>query len=100
YHESIHNFSPGKLGAVREIALAREGGMPWWYPGFYIHSCPKMRYKIDYAPQFVLDPDSMRWEALDDRALRILDRNVYLSITEELEKLPAAQNQNGDGAAE
>lgn len=26
YHESIHRFSPGKLGALREIALAIEGG--------------------------------------------------------------------------
>lgn len=26
YHESIHKFSPGKLGALREIALAIEGG--------------------------------------------------------------------------
>ncbi|KAI2471776.1 arginine-tRNA-protein transferase [Annulohypoxylon bovei var. microspora] len=26
YHESIHRFSPGKLGALREIALAMEGG--------------------------------------------------------------------------
>lgn len=26
YHESIHKFSPGKLGALREIALSLEGG--------------------------------------------------------------------------
>jgi len=24
--------------------------------GYYIHTCPKMRYKGEYAPSFLLDP--------------------------------------------
>lgn len=35
YHESIHRFSPGKLGALREIALAMEGG----YRYVHIQDC-------------------------------------------------------------
>ncbi len=61
YHESVHKHSPGKMGALREIALARELGYKWWYPGYYIHSCPKMRYKMDYSPQHVLDPETLTW---------------------------------------
>jgi arginine-tRNA-protein transferase len=37
YHENVHTHGFGKLGAMREIALAREEGYKWWYAGFYIH---------------------------------------------------------------
>lgn len=30
--------------------------LPSPVPGFYIHTCPKMRYKADYQPSFLLDP--------------------------------------------
>ncbi|ODA77507.1 hypothetical protein RJ55_07136 [Drechmeria coniospora] len=81
YHESIHKHSPGKLGALHEIALAVEEGYRWWYPGFYIHNCPKMRYKIDYSPQFILDPQSLRWDPLDEVVLRLLDRKRFVSLS-------------------
>ncbi|KAH6688313.1 arginyl-tRNA-protein transferase [Plectosphaerella plurivora] len=81
YHESIHQFSPGKLGAIREIALALEGGYRYWYPGFYIHSCPKMRYKIDYSPQYVLDPESLSWDLLGPEILGLLDKSAYVSYS-------------------
>lgn len=81
YHESIHKFAPGKLGALYEIALAQEGGYRWWYPGFYIHGCPKMRYKIDYSPQFILDPETLAWEPVDSRTLEILDKPYYVGIS-------------------
>ena len=45
----------GKLSALREAALALEGGYEWYYMGFYIHDCVKMRYKAEYKPQMVLD---------------------------------------------
>lgn len=80
YHESIHRHTPGKLGALYEIALAVERGHRWWYPGFYIHGCAKMRYKTDYAPQFLLDPHSLAWDPLDDEALAFLDRNQHVSL--------------------
>ncbi len=81
YHESIHSFAPGKLGAMREIALAREGGYRWWYPEYYIHNCPKMRYKIDYSPQYVLDPETLAWDHLNPEVLSIFDRKPYVSLS-------------------
>lgn len=82
YHESIHRFSPGKLGALHEIALASEAGYHWWYPGYYIHSCPKMRYKMDYAPQYILDPATLRWDPLDKAVLALLDKAPYVSLSQ------------------
>ncbi|KJZ71996.1 hypothetical protein HIM_08557 [Hirsutella minnesotensis 3608] len=94
YHESFHKYAPGKLGALFEISLAREGGYRWWYPGFYIHNCPKMRYKIDYAPQYILDPEALTWNPLDDEVLRLLDKKPFVSM--HLEKKAATDDATGD----
>lgn len=84
YDESIARFGPGKLSALGEIALASEEGYQWWYPGFYIHSCPKMRYKMDYAPQMILDPEALTWDTLDRTMLDLLDKKPYVSRSREL----------------
>ncbi|KAH8175488.1 arginine-tRNA-protein transferase [Sarocladium implicatum] len=83
YDESIARFAPGKLSALGEIALAREGGYRWWYPGYYIHSCPKMRYKMEYSPQSILDPESLEWNDLDRTILDLLDQKSYVSLSRE-----------------
>jgi arginyl-tRNA---protein transferase len=83
YHESVHQHNFGKLGALREIALAQEEGYRWWYAGFYIHSCVKMRYKGDYSPQYMLDPETYAWNPLDDDMKRRLDENEYLNLSRE-----------------
>lgn len=93
YHESIQKHQPGKLGALREIALAQECGYRYWYPGYYIHSCPKMRYKIDYSPQFVLDPETLEWDLLDKEALAILDKQPYMSLSQERAKSAEQEEQ-------
>lgn len=94
YHESIHKYAPGKLGALFEIALATEGGYRWWYPGFYIHSCPKMRYKIDYSPQYILDPEILSWDPLDQEILGLLDGKSFVSLSLERK---AAAGKHGSG---
>ena len=58
YHSDFEKWSFGKLSALREAALALEGGYQYYYMGYYIHSCAKMRYKGEYRPQHVLDPES------------------------------------------
>ena len=96
YHESIHKYAPGKLGAVHEIALALDGGYRWWYPGFYIHSCPKMRYKMDYTPQYILDPESLSWDPLDQTVLELLDKKPFVSLSlERAAQAQASQELNG-----
>lgn len=94
YHESIHWLNPGKLGALREIALAREMGYRWWYPGYYVHNCAKMRYKIEYRPQYVLDPEDLRWYLLDKEALARFDEGHYVTFSSRSKGQQAGQ---GDG---
>jgi arginine-tRNA-protein transferase len=57
-----HSVAPlGKYTVLREIAWAREQGLPYYYLGYYIESCPKMRYKADYAPSQLLCPKTASW---------------------------------------
>ncbi|BGP44414.1 Arginyl-tRNA--protein transferase 1 [Rhodotorula kratochvilovae] len=59
-------MSLGKISALREAQMVREmeaagawdGAGGRYMMGYYIHTCPKMRYKADYQPSFLLDPDA------------------------------------------
>jgi arginine-tRNA-protein transferase len=101
YHESIHWLNPGKLGALREIALAKEAGYRWWYPGYYVHNCAKMRYKIEYKPQYVLDPENLRWYLLDKEALALFDKGHYVCFSSSINGERASQDdgQSMEGVA-
>ncbi|KAL1411670.1 Arginyl-tRNA--protein transferase 1 [Vanrija albida] len=60
----------GKLSALFEVALARQmaaagaEGLKWLYMGYWIADCPKMRYKGEYAPSFLLDPGTNQFHPL------------------------------------
>ncbi|KAF7983892.1 hypothetical protein HWV62_18250 [Athelia sp. TMB] len=48
--------------------------------GFYIHSCPKMRYKGEYSPSYLADPEDYTWHPLK-RCVELLDKNRYACFT-------------------
>ncbi|KAI9000901.1 arginine-tRNA-protein transferase [Trametes punicea] len=82
YEKRWEKYSLGKLSALREAALAREiheagvPGMKYLYMGFYIQSCPKMRYKADYAPSYLADPEDYTWFPLE-RCRPLLEQYHY-----------------------
>lgn len=47
--------------------------------GFYIHSCPKMRYKGDYAPSYLADPEDYTWFPVEE-CRPLLDKFRYVSF--------------------
>lgn len=83
YHRDFEKWSLGKLSALRETALALEGGYEYYYMGYYIHSCLKMRYKGTYKPQHVLDFESFEWSPLDENMGRLMDKRKYVSMSRE-----------------
>jgi arginine-tRNA-protein transferase len=83
YHSDVEKWQFGKLSALREAALALEGGYEYYYMGYYIHSCTKMRYKGDYKPQHVLDPETYEWNPLDGELSTLLDKQSYVSMARE-----------------
>lgn len=44
----------GTVLAMAEIATARDQGLRWWYPGFWVAGCAKMTYKARFGPAEVL----------------------------------------------
>ncbi|KAK2806571.1 Arginyl-tRNA--protein transferase 1 [Onygenales sp. PD_10] len=83
YDPDFGDFEFGKISALREIALTIEGDYKHYYMGFYIHSCQKMRYKANFEPQYILDPESLTWDLLDDDFKKKLDKHPYVSLSSE-----------------
>lgn len=53
----------GTFGAIYEIELAHEIGIPHYYMGFWIRGCRQMEYKASFRPCEVLCPDG-EWRPL------------------------------------
>ncbi|KAL1984976.1 hypothetical protein VTN96DRAFT_8532 [Rasamsonia emersonii] len=97
YDPEFGDFEFGKLSALREIAFAIENNYQYYYMGYYIHSCQKMRYKAEFRPQYILDPESLTWDPLDGELLKKLDERPYVSLSRD-RKLALEGNQ-GEGTA-
>ncbi|KAK5112015.1 hypothetical protein LTR62_004549 [Meristemomyces frigidus] len=83
YHSDYEKWSLGKLSALRETALALEDSYQYYYMGYYIHGCAKMRYKGDYKPQYVLDYGSGGWDVLDEEMRRLMGERKWVSMSRE-----------------
>uniref|UniRef100_A0A8C5WLY6 Arginyl-tRNA--protein transferase 1 n=1 Tax=Leptobrachium leishanense TaxID=445787 RepID=A0A8C5WLY6_9ANUR len=82
YYDPDYSFlSLGVYSALREITFTRElykqaVELRYYYMGFYIHSCPKMRYKGQYKPSFLMCPETYIWTPLD-QCIPLLERSKY-----------------------
>ncbi|KAF9996590.1 Arginyl-tRNA--protein transferase 1, partial [Modicella reniformis] len=68
YDSDYSVLSLGKYSAQREITLAQTlNDMPGYedlkhyYMGFHIFTCPKMAYKSQFHPSYLLDPETYNW---------------------------------------
>jgi arginyl-tRNA---protein transferase len=98
YHSDFEKCSFGKLSALREASLALEAGYQYYYMGYYIHGCKKMRYKGEYKPQYVLDYHTGEWDVLDDQMRSVMDRRKYASMSKERQRLQADAGSANMGA--
>ncbi|XP_072281034.1 arginyl-tRNA--protein transferase 1 isoform X2 [Pyxicephalus adspersus] len=82
YYDPDYSFlSLGVYSALREIAFTRElqmkaADLRYYYMGFYIHSCPKMRYKGQYRPSQLLCPESYLWVSIE-KCVPLLESTKY-----------------------
>ncbi|KAI9934985.1 Arginyl-tRNA--protein transferase 1 [Aspergillus wentii] len=81
YDPDYEAWEFGKISALREIALTIEGAYKYYYMGYYIHTCQKMRYKGTFRPQYVLDPETYAWDPLDGELSDKLDKRSYVSLS-------------------
>jgi len=96
YYDPDYAFlSPGTLTSLFEIAFTRQlqkekcSALKYYYMGFYIHSCPKMRYKAKYYPSWLLCPKTYDWVPIKT-SLLLLDKAKYAVLKQpEVEDGPA-----------
>ncbi|KAL7612025.1 hypothetical protein Lser_V15G08958 [Lactuca serriola] len=82
----LASLSLGKYSALQEINWVRENekhcsSLQYYYLGYYIHSCSKMRYKAAYRPSELLCPLRYQWVSFDI-AKRLLDRKAYVVLSD------------------
>jgi len=105
YDKTWEKYSLGKLSALREASLAKEmhdagaPGLVSLFMGFYIHSCPKMRYKGDYSPSYLLDPEDYTWHPLKN-CVPLLDSYRYACFTHVDHSLEGSQDPGPDALPE
>ncbi|XP_031630480.1 arginyl-tRNA--protein transferase 1 isoform X1 [Contarinia nasturtii] len=82
YDPDFSFLTLGTYGTLREVQFVRElcdtrPELSAYYMGFYIHSCPKMRYKGKLQPSYLLCPEIYTWHLLDADLLKLLDETKY-----------------------
>ncbi|XP_062092510.1 arginyl-tRNA--protein transferase 2-like [Humulus lupulus] len=90
-------LSLGKYSALQEINWVKENqihcpSLQFYYLGYYIHSCNKMRYKAAYRPSELLCPLRYEWVSFDV-ARPFLDRKAYVVLSD------CAALQDGESSA-
>lgn len=69
YFYYLPKFAPltfGTYSALQEIKLTKSLSVThpeikWYYMGYYIHTCPKMRYKGAFSGSYLLCPKDYTW---------------------------------------
>ncbi|KAB5544353.1 hypothetical protein DKX38_012465 [Salix brachista] len=79
-------LSLGKYSALQEIGWVKENevycpSLQYYYLGYYIHSCSKMRYKAAYRPSELLCPLRYQWIPFE-LAKPLLDEKSYVVLSD------------------
>ncbi|EPZ32236.1 hypothetical protein ROZALSC1DRAFT_28909 [Rozella allomycis CSF55] len=79
YDPEFEKLSLGTFSALQEISLTHSlsrnlPSLHYYYMGYYIHKCPKMKYKGKFEPSELMDPISYSWCLLKN-CTDILDYN-------------------------
>ncbi len=89
YYDVEYNFlSLGVYSALQEITMTRSlyvkdpDRFKYYYMGYYVHSCPKMRYKGEYTPSFLLCPKSYRFVPIET-CLPKIEASKYSRLCDE-----------------
>ncbi|KAI3660873.1 hypothetical protein MP638_006630 [Amoeboaphelidium occidentale] len=85
YNTEYGFLSPGVFSALLEIQMVRHvhlqsttiRSMKYYYLGYYIHNCTKMKYKGQFVPSEVLCPVTYNWTNLDDPVKEIMSREKF-----------------------
>ncbi|XP_032463734.1 arginyl-tRNA--protein transferase 1 isoform X5 [Phocoena sinus] len=101
YYDPDYSFlSLGVYSALREIAFTRQlhektPQLSYYYMGFYIHSCPKMKYKGQYRPSDLLCPETYVWVPIE-QCLPSLENSKYCRFNQDPEAVDEDRSKEPD----
>lgn len=101
YYDPDYSFlSLGVYSALREIAFTRQlhektSQLSYYYMGFYIHSCPKMKYKGHYRPSDLLCPETYVWVPIE-QCLSSLENSKYCRFNQDPEAVDEGRSKEPD----
>ncbi|XP_039726747.1 arginyl-tRNA--protein transferase 1 isoform X5 [Pteropus medius] len=101
YYDPDYSFlSLGVYSALREIAFTRQlhektSQLSYYYMGFYIHSCPKMKYKGHYRPSDLLCPETYVWVPIE-QCLPSLENSKYCRFNQDPEAVDEGRSKEPD----
>ncbi|XP_020290238.1 arginyl-tRNA--protein transferase 1 isoform X3 [Pseudomyrmex gracilis] len=87
YDPAYSQLSLGTFSSLREVYLTRQlnkvaSDLKYYYMGFYIHTCPKMRYKARMRPSKLLCPETYVWCDIEP-CLAKLDKTKYSCLNDD-----------------
>lgn len=78
WHPDYHKWSLGKLSALRELALLEKSNLDYYYLGYYIEDCKKMKYKANYGGE-LLDTSTERYYSIKQVNLMIQEGKLFIT---------------------
>eukprot|EP01114_Cavostelium_apophysatum_P000530 TRINITY_DN10481_c0_g2_i1.p1 TRINITY_DN10481_c0_g2~~TRINITY_DN10481_c0_g2_i1.p1 ORF type:complete len:564 (+),score=141.80 TRINITY_DN10481_c0_g2_i1:30-1721(+) len=91
FYDPVDNFlSLGVYSALKDIEWLKKLSkiapqLRYYYLGFYIHSCQKMRYKAQYKPSELACPETWEWVLLDECVPK-LEASKYSRLSNTVKK--------------
>ncbi|RLU23926.1 hypothetical protein DMN91_004134 [Ooceraea biroi] len=91
YDPAYNQLSLGTFSSLREVYLTRQlnkivSDLKYYYMGFYIHTCPKMRYKARMQPSKLLCPETYVWCDIEPCLIK-LDKEKYSRLNEDIDAI-------------
>lgn len=97
YDPDFAALSPGVLSAIKEIEWVQSisctvRDLRYYYMGYYIHTCPKMRYKAGFHPSRILCETTKQWILASEAtaALNTASQRIVRLAPPDMEMAPAA----------
>uniref|UniRef100_A0AC35TU45 Arginyl-tRNA--protein transferase 1 n=1 Tax=Rhabditophanes sp. KR3021 TaxID=114890 RepID=A0AC35TU45_9BILA len=95
YYDTSHAFlNMGVFSALNEIYTVQKfhkvlPNLKYYYMGYYIYTCPKMRYKEKYAPSELLCDETLKWMHCSEAIPKIeANQGKYTAFYERTEERP------------
>lgn len=91
YDPEYSHLTLGTYSSLREVYLTRQlnkvaNNIKYYFMGFYIHSCPKMRYKGRLRPSKLLCPETYSWFDIES-CIAKLNKHKYSRFNDDIDAI-------------